>query len=122
MGFLTRDSLPLNTGEKIRWQRPASYSLARALIGGTLYVTSSLLVFVPGKLATRHKDESRLRIPLGDIAVVGVLARTLTPYNGGMRRRVEFQMHDGQAYRFMIADPDQAVSELQVLLRPSASS
>lgn len=59
---------------------------------------------------------------LADVASVGVKERTGTPYNGGLRRRVQLNMRDGKVHLLIVKHPDDVAQELRSrLARPPAS-
>jgi hypothetical protein len=47
---------PLNAGEQIRWKQVALHSLETTTASGTLYVTTTDLLFMPNKFSGRFKD------------------------------------------------------------------
>jgi hypothetical protein len=105
---------PLLSGEVIRWKKPAGYSLETTAIGGTLFVTSIALVFMPNRLSSR-RDWGPQRIPIDTIAKIAVQERTGTPYNGGMRRRLRIETTSGEVHLIWVKHPDEVIPELRSL-------
>jgi hypothetical protein len=110
---------PLEPGEHILWQRPCGYSLDTAVVAGTIFKTESDLIFMPNRMSNR-KSWGPQRIRLADVSRVDVMGRTGTPYNGGLRRRVRVEMHNGAAHLLVMKHPDKRAAELRSFIAGQA--
>jgi hypothetical protein len=107
---------PLDSGEVLRWTRPAGYSLETTVVGGTLYLTSKDFMFMPNVFSGRFRTWGPQRISLKRVASIGVQERTGTPYNGGLRRRVRVELDNQEVHLFIIRHPDDVAAELRRLV------
>jgi hypothetical protein len=121
MGFLNRDP-PLEPNEQIRWRKPSTLSIGQSInteVGGTLFVTTRGLVFMPNRLNPPwiKGRRSAYRIPQEDISTIDVKEPdSRTPYTTGQRRRVRVQRPDGQCDLFLMNHPDEVAAEIRSLL------
>jgi hypothetical protein len=107
---------PLAPGEQIRWQGPCLYALERATVGGTLFATQTELIFMPNRLSGHELGPKRIR--MASVSRIGVMERTGTPYNGGLRRRVRVAMHNGTDHLLIMKHPDETAQKLRTLVGP----
>lgn len=75
-------------------------------------------MFVPAWLAAISFAPLKLQqFPLGDLQSVTVQDRDFMPYTGGMRKRLCLTFRDGDTMLVAVKDLDQAVNELQDLIK-----
>jgi len=102
-------------GRKPRVRRHRSEEEHARHVGGTLFLTTLGLVFMPDRLNRPgiERGKSSYRIPADDVATVDVKERTSrTPYTTGQRRRVCIQRRDGQCDLFLMNQPDEVAAEI----------
>jgi hypothetical protein len=104
----------LHAGERILWRSPAAISL-RTAVGGTLYITTARLLFVPNRLNFRRNRQSH-DWSLVQVAEIGVRDRDFTPYTGGMHRRLQVTLKSGEQILFVTKALDQAVREIRTAI------
>jgi hypothetical protein len=106
---------PLAPGDEVRWQRPAAYCLDNSTVGGTLSVTLTQLVFMPNRMSSR-RDWGPQRIGFADVSEITVMKPTGTPYNGGLRHRVQIDTHHHERHLLIIEHPDEVAAQLRKLV------
>lgn len=78
-------------------------------------------MFVPARLAAVSFAPLKLQqLPLDDLQSVAVQDRDFTPYTGGMRKRLCLTFRNGDTMLVAVKDLDQAVNELQDIIKKSA--
>jgi GRAM domain len=112
MGWLKPDP-ELDPAERVVWKRAANLSLSTAE-GGTLYVTTTHLRFVPHRVNWRAKQ---VAWPLPDVESVAARERDGGLFTGGMRNRLQVCLRDGDTVIFVVNHVDAALSELRPLLQ-----
>jgi hypothetical protein len=123
MGSLERGfekALELHPGEAIRWSGPAMHRVRRSWVGGRIYVSDQRLFFCPGVLV--RKRYGVLRVPLSEIADVGVIGRTFAFASigeGGLRPRLLVATSSGDRHSFSMQRFHRRTGELQRLLQAS---
>jgi hypothetical protein len=116
VGLLSEEP-ELVPGDRVRWNQSAGYSVGPTFMGGHLYITETELIYVKGRLGgTIGNWGDPPRFPLSEIVGIDVMERTLTPYDGGMRRRVRIQRDGGVEYLFIVKHPDDVAAELRHVL------
>jgi hypothetical protein len=120
MGFINPKP-PLRQEETVLWHQPLGWGEGqlRSPIAGTLYATTTDLLFVANRTNfpnPGHHDLSSKRIPIVAIARVGIEERAHTPYDGGMRRRVRLELRDGTIQLLVTNKPDRIAAQVQRLL------
>ena len=106
----------LDPAERVVWKRPANLSLSTAE-GGTLYVTTTHLRFVPHRVNLRRKQ---VAWPVSDVESVAARGRDGGLFTGGMRKRLQVCLSDGGTVLFVVNHLDAALSELRPLLQSGA--
>lgn len=106
----------LDPAERVVWKRAANLSLSTAE-GGTLYVTTTHLRFVPHRVNLRAKQ---VAWPLPDVASVAAQGRERRLFTGGMRKRLKVCLRNGDTVLFVVNHVDAVVSELRPLLQSGA--
>lgn len=114
-GRLVHPEPPLIAGEEVRWRRPAGLSSGRSALGGTLYITSSRLIFVANRLSGPRRPPP-VALPLSELASVAIEPRTGRPLLGGLPRRLRLQRAgDPEPLLFVVKHLDAVVAEVQAL-------
>lgn len=104
----------LNADERVLWRKPGSITL-RTAVGGTLYVTSARILFVPNRLNT-HRNRQVREWPLPAVQSVDVQGRDFTAYTGGMHNRLRLTLATGEHLLFVIKGLGRSVAELQDII------
>ncbi len=103
-------------GEQMLWSGIGYISRPRGWLEGTLYVTSSRVMFVPARIATIMINAAEVqRFPLSDFLSVKLEDQgPTTPDAGRERQRLEFTFRGGGSILVAVDEVDKALSELRV--------
>jgi hypothetical protein len=116
MGLINLDPT-LHQGEEIEWRRPAARSVPGRTIAGTLFLTSSSVLFMPNRLNRRRYIVS-VRIPRDQVQSVDTIAPVVaigSQRSGGLRRRLRVSTLE-EEYLFVINHPEQVADEIRSAL------
>lgn len=94
------------------WEKRANHTEGRIARGGKLAHDDTRLTFVPHAI-DRATGGGSLDVALTDVVEVGEQARTMNPFDGGMRKRLRVVPADGQSHLFVVGGLAGVVSELQ---------
>jgi hypothetical protein len=102
--------------ERLLWRSPAGFTSPRPTVGGTLYVTTERLLFVPNRLNFLPQTRAVRDWPIRQLSSVSVMARDYTPYTGGMHHRLDIRLENGEHLLFVVKNVSHAVEELRQLV------
>jgi hypothetical protein len=125
MGSIDRgfeNALELAPGEQIRWRGPAMFRIGRSWVGGRIYLSDERFFFCPGVVVRGRYGV--LRVPLGAVADVEVIARRVAlnaVMEGGLKPRLRVATKAGDEHFFTMQRFNKRAAELQQLLSGEAS-
>jgi hypothetical protein len=106
-------------GESVVWRAACNWRQGARAAGGFVWLTSGALVFEPNRFDAATGGQSR-RVPLTDIADVGVEAGGNPSISGGLRPRIRLGLVDGRQELLLVnkmearqKDIEQAVARVR---------
>jgi hypothetical protein len=110
----------LMAGESVRWHKTALRTIGPVTAAGHLYLTQHRLLFIANGVNLRRRLP--WSVSLEHVREVEVKARTGTPFNGGMRRRLAVRLDGNVEELFIVNKVDLVRDSLRHLIFDEVSA